>query len=475
MKKFLCAVLGLSFLPALAQTTYLKHNIDLLALIKPDTSVLNTPVGNRYSGCWGWYQASKNREYAISGGSSGTFFIDVTVPTNPVVVDVVPGKKGATWREMKTYQNYCYIVSDDPAPNMFQIVDMKYLPDSVHVVHSGTKYFEKGHTIWIDNNRMYIGATSYTAGSSAMTVWSLDNPEQPLLLRRVEQDIAPPILSYVHDMFVRNDTVFASCAFQGLHVLKFENADSTFTHLGSYVGYPGFGYNHSSSWTQNGKYLVFCDEVPTAVPIHLVDVQNLGNIQPLKTFKPSPVSTPHNPYVLGNQFVVVSCYQDGLQIFDISNPAEVNHVGYFDTYPQGGVNTGEYPGNAYSGNWGAYPYLPSGIIIANDMQNGVFILDATAAFTTTVKNPVGVEDKETPGVNLIVFPNPASDRAGVHFNSKDKCVLKVSNMLGQTVFIKEYEAGISEHLDLRPFPSGCYNVCVTQADQVQNLKLIVQH
>ena len=38
------------------------------------------------------------------------------------------------------------------------------------------------------------------------------------------------------------------------------------------------------------------------------------------------------------------------------------------THPQGGGNVGNYFGNDYRGNWGAYPYLPSGIIIAQDMQ-----------------------------------------------------------------------------------------------------------
>ena len=88
---------------------------------------------------------------------------------------------------MKTYQNYCYIVTDDAQPNKFTIVDMKYLPDSVLIVHYGNTYFERGHTIWIEKNRMYIGATTYSSGSSCMTVWSLATPTAPLLLRRAEQ------------------------------------------------------------------------------------------------------------------------------------------------------------------------------------------------------------------------------------------------------------------------------------------------
>src|SRR5690242_16329290 len=130
MKKILFLVFLTQVL--LAQTpAYQHYNIDLLAVISPNHDTLKKPGENQYSGCWGWYQASKNKEYAISGTSNGTYFIDVTIPTTPSVCAFVPGKPNGTWREMKTYKNYCYIVSDDAQPNKFTIVDMQYLPDSV--------------------------------------------------------------------------------------------------------------------------------------------------------------------------------------------------------------------------------------------------------------------------------------------------------------------------------------------------------
>src|SRR5688572_1859776 len=90
---------------------YNSYNIQLISKIKPDTA--NPKSGNHYSGCWGWYQANKNKEYVISGGRNGTWFIDVSNPNTPTVSAYVPGaSKNCTWRELKTYQNYCYIVSD---------------------------------------------------------------------------------------------------------------------------------------------------------------------------------------------------------------------------------------------------------------------------------------------------------------------------------------------------------------------------
>lgn len=476
MKNLLLTVFFLVTLSAQAQL-FSKLNISLLSLTDPDTSATVSPVGNRYSGCWGWYQSAKNKEYAISGGKDGTYFIDVTNPVNPVVCDFVEGKKGCTWREMKTYQHYCYIVSDDPIPNKFQIVDMQYLPDSVHVIHSGTNYFERGHTIWIDQDKMYIGMTTFQTGSSPMSIFSLATPTAPVLIKRLESDVPSTVINQVHDMYVRNDTIYASAGWQGLFVFKHDVANDTLIPLGGYSGYNNSGYNHSSSLTKNGKYLVFCDEVPSSLPMHVIDVENLGNMQPLSSFYPAPQATPHNPYVIGNNFAVVSCYQDGLFIYDISVPGTVLLAGFFDTYPQGGVNTGVYPGGAYAGNWGAYPYLPSGKIVANDMQNGVFMLDASKAYTTNVKSPVaqvGLTTHNQNQPNLIFYPNPASNRVSVHVSGEQEFDLELKNLLGQTIFSL---TRVIEHqsIDVSAYPAGTYLLQVKQGGMQTTRKLIIHH
>jgi choice-of-anchor B domain-containing protein len=218
MKKIF-TLTAILFATALSAQTYPALNIELLANIAPNTSTLTSPVGNKYSGCWGWYQKDKKKEYAISCADNGTYFIDVTAPSNPTVSAFVPGRQGSTWREAKTYKNYCYITCDDNTPNRFQIIDMQYLPDSVKVIHDGNAYFERGHTIWIDTvmARMYIGGTLYNNNTSTpMSIWSLSTPTAPVLLKNLHEDIQGSVINYVHDMYVRNDTIYASATYQGL-------------------------------------------------------------------------------------------------------------------------------------------------------------------------------------------------------------------------------------------------------------------
>jgi choice-of-anchor B domain-containing protein len=360
--------------------TYSALNFTLISNIDPEPNVNSS--GNKYSGCWGWHQLNKQKEYAIAGSQSGTYWIDVTNPVTPIVSDYEAGQvSDATWREIKTYQNYCYVISDDGGANSLQIFDMQYLPDSVHKVYDSDALFKRGHTLWVDGTKLYVAGITYSNNTfSSMNVYSLANPSNPTLLRQLNQDY--PFINYVHDMFVRNDTVYASCAYQGLYVFNFDAINNTFTQLGSLSSYPFSGYNHSSALTPNGQTLIFADEVPTSLPIKVADVSNLSNMQVLATTNQFSLTTPHNPFVVNNQYCFVSSYAEGIQLYDISNPSAPFLAGYFDTYPQGGGNINDWSAGNYNGNWGAYPYFPSKNIFALDMENGIFILK-----TSLYENP----------------------------------------------------------------------------------------
>lgn len=351
---------------------YSALNFTMVSHIDPEPNP--NPSGDKYSACWGWYQASLNKEYAIACSQSGTYWIDVSNPATPTVSCYRLGAHtGATWREVKTYQNFCYVASDDGGTNRFQIFDMQYLPDSVHKVYDSQALFKRGHTLYVDSNKLYVASVTYSNNSfSSMNVYSLANPQNPVLIRRLDQDY--PAINHVHDMYVRNDTVYASCGYDKLNIFRL-TAANTFTMISNLVTYPFSGYNHSSALTPNGHTLVFLDEVPNSLPVKVADVTNLQNIQVLATINQYPNTTPHNPFIVNNQYCFVSAYQDGLQLFDISNPSSPFLAGFFDTYPQSGGNNNTWPsGGGYEGQWGAYPFFPSKNIFALDQSNGVFML-----------------------------------------------------------------------------------------------------
>lgn len=478
MKKILpLLILILTSYYNLFSQTYPSLNINLLAHINPETD--NTgPDGRKYSGCWGWYQAAKNKEYAIVGTSKQTYFIDVSNPANPVLVDSVRAlHTGCTWREIKTYQNYCYMVSDVCQPNGLQIVDMQYLPDSVHIVHNDSTIFKTCHTIFVDKDKLYCGSVKNSqamgSGYSTMRVYSLATPSVPVLVRSLEQDVSTTVIDVVHDMFVRNDTIYASCGYKGLQVFKL-TASNTFSLMQSFTGYQFSGYNHSSWQTDDRKTMVFADEVGPHLPAKVIDVSSLNNITLVDTIRSSYTATAHNPYIIGNRWCWMSSYQDGLYLYDISTPSTTTIYGYFDTQPQTGTNN-------YSGNWGAYPFLPSKIIIACDMQNGIFILEGDNTYKNSVGITTGLKELEAQSIlsEFSVFPNPATNQLNCIIANQynTNLQLSITDMFGKTmmkVTLNIDRLLYKTNINTSDLSTGCYFVTIKGDNIYETKKIIIQ-
>lgn len=316
-----------------------------------------------YNEVWGW-EDGNGREYAIMGSMQWTYFIEVTNPSAPVVRDSVQGTHGqCIHRDFKTYGQYCYGVADE-GNSTLQIMDMSYLPDSVHVVYNSDNFFKRAHNIFIDTTagRLYAVGTN-TQNGGAIILNLAANPANPPLLASVNLN------SYTHDLYVRNDTAYMNNGYDGLRIVDFTVPTSPVL-IGSLPSYPQQGYNHSSWLTEDGDYLAMCDETRNKSS-KMVDVRNLGNIGITSMFRsallyPDTTSIPHNPLIAGN-YLCISHYHDGVQIWDISNPAAPLHVAGYDTYP---LNT-TY--NDWYGAWGVYPFLPSGTVLASDVLNGLFV------------------------------------------------------------------------------------------------------
>jgi hypothetical protein len=77
----------------------------------------------------------------------------------------------------------------------------------------------------------------------------------------------------------------------------------------------------------------------------------------------------HNTYFLNN-YAVNSYYTYGVSIFDVTRKNNLVEVGNFDTSPG-------FSGDGFNGAWGVWCYLPSGNIIASDIETGLWVLKPT--------------------------------------------------------------------------------------------------
>lgn len=155
--------------------------------------------------------------------------------------------------------------------------------------------------------------------------------------------------------------------------------------------YPTLGYNHQGWLTDDRRYVIFNDEIDeyqgsvSRTTTYVVDVQNLLNPTIVATFShPTGCWIDHDEHVKGNR-VYQAQYTAGVRVLDVADPLNPSEIAYFDTHPEG--NTQDF-----QGVWGIFPFFPMRIVIASDIERGLFVLcdrrDKPLAGFTVNANPI---------------------------------------------------------------------------------------
>ncbi len=354
---------------------------------------------------WGYVDEDTDTEYAIVGCQYGISVVNLQDPSAPVEVGYVPGPS-TVWRDMKVWNNYAYCVDDEAGQGLI-IIDLNAVPDTItYQVWQGDEEtgvnFSTAHNIFIDENGIaYIVGANWGIGGALMLDLNGD-PWNPTLVGQYSEH-------YVHDAYVRGDTLWAAEINDGLLTVIDVSDKSDPIVLGSTATPNDFAHN---CWlTDDGKTIYTTDEVNGAY-LTAYDVSDVTDIVEVDRIQSSPGNNvcPHNTYVNGD-YLVTAYYRDGLTIHDISQPDNMIQVGNFDTSPLSGAGL--------DGAWGAYCYFPSGRVIVSDMQEGLFIFDVDyqqAAYLTVnvsafvLDFPIANASVELLGTGL----NGFTDFEGVH-------------------------------------------------------------
>ena len=331
-----------------------------------------------YSNIWG-YTDGVGREYALVGVDAGLSIVDITDPATPVEVDLIPGPTavGTIWREIKTYSSYAYVVSEHTSPTNLsglQIIDLSPLPDSASLVNvylwpGVTGSTARAHSVTVDGQGyLYIQGGTATLGAGGnqggIRILDLSDPVNPTPV-----GVFTP--RYVHDTFVRDNLLFASDIFDGGHVDILDISDRANPDLVYSLIYPD-GFCHNSGTTDDGNYLITTDELP-GLTVKVWDIQvlwdsdttNNDQINLVAEYIGNPAQIAHNVHVSGS-YAYLSHYVEGVKVLDIADPTDPVEVGYYDTYPQAG--------SGFNGDWGVFPYFPSGTFVVSDIQTGLYVL-----------------------------------------------------------------------------------------------------
>lgn len=329
---------------------------------------------------WGWKDLETGKEYAIVGTTTGTAFIDISIPTDPVVIGKLPtATEDSPWRDIKIYGNHAFIVSEAEDHGM-QVFDLSRLREVLNTpktfdadaLYSG---FGNAHNIVINENSGFayvVGSDTFEGGPHFVNI---GDPKNPVAAGGYAEE------GYTHDAQVVNYTgpdtdysgreLFIGSNHHGAVIV--DVTDKAAPQFISEIKYEDFGFPHQGWFSEDQKYFFMGDELDEllfglktrTVVLDLTDLDDPA--VHLEYFGPSN-AIDHNGYVHNDQYYLAN-YTAGLRIIDVANimQGSMEETGFFDTYPLN--NEPEF-----KGVWSVYPYLESGNIIISDITGGLFIV-----------------------------------------------------------------------------------------------------
>jgi choice-of-anchor B domain-containing protein len=370
---------------------YPCNNVDLMAFMP-----IATIGGGGGSDIWGWTDPVTGHEWAILGRSNGTSFVDITDPANPVyVANLLTHTGSSSWREIKTYGDYVYIVSDVNGAHGLQIFDLKRLrtiatpPVTFTSAQADGHYsgFGRCHDVAVDTDSGFLYCVGTDTFSGGLHILDLANPTNPTFAGSFAAN------GYIHDTqcvvyqgpdvahqgkqicFAANSTTSGGDGPDRLAIIDVTNKSAP--AVIAQPTYAGSAFIHQGWLTEDHRYFLVDDELDEQgfghnTKTYMWDLTDL-DAPSLIGFHLGPTTAiDHNQFIKGH-YSYQANYTAGLRVLDVADVAAgtLTEKAFFDVFP---ANNNP----SFNGSWGVYPFFESGTVIVSGMSGaqtaGLFVL-----------------------------------------------------------------------------------------------------
>jgi choice-of-anchor B domain-containing protein len=398
--------------------SYPCRDIDLMAFL-PHGEI----GGGSGNDIWGWTDPLTGREYVLVGRSSGTAFVDVSNPREPVYVGNLPtGTVNSTWRGIKVFADHAFIVSE-AANHGMQVFDLTQLrgvtaPPVTFTETAHYAGFGSTHTLAMNSRTGFayaVGTRTCEAGLHAVDV---RRPTAPRAAGCFSLD------GYTHEtqcvIYSGPDSVYRDreiCFNSNEDTLTIVDASDKLEQVQlSRTGYGGSAYTHQGWLTEDQRFFLVNDEGDEVAFKHptrtwIWDVSDLDAPVLASRYDGPTPSIDHNLYIRGN-LVYESNYRSGLRVIDASEVARgvLSEVGFFDIYPSDDIP-------AYNGAWSVYPFFASGSVAVNGIEQGLFVVrprvtprGAPTGLVVSITGPGNVAAIDTDWSFVVMVDNHGPER-----------------------------------------------------------------
>ncbi len=393
------------------------------------TLLSNLAFGVFVNDITGFYQ--DDREFAVVGLNDGSAFVDVTDPVNPVEIKRIPGNK-SSWRDLKYWDRHVYVGTE--AAMGVQVISVDD-PDNPTLINS-IRDFDSSHNLYVADGYLYAVGTGGGQQRHDLWIYDLADPAKPKLVGTWDWD-------YLHDIHVYKDKLYGMGISSGfIYIVDVSNKSNPRTLVSKFIGITP----HDAAVTEDEKFLLVADE-GLGGHLRIFNIEDYNNIEQVGSFQVNELHSIHNIYII-DDVCFASYYADGTRIINIRDRANPTEIGYYRTSDVEGL---------YVGNWGTYPFLPSGNIISSDMETGLYVFSASTVLA--IEGTGEILKSFTLKQN---YPNPFNPITTIEFilpDAKD-VNLAVYNILGErmeTILNQAMPAGTyTLKWDGSGFPSGVY-------------------
>jgi choice-of-anchor B domain-containing protein len=354
------------------------NNYDLLTYINLEDL---GGTGSRGNDSWGWADSETQKEYALMCINKGVAFIDITDPANPIRVGFLPTATAInSWRDVKTYRNYAFVVSE-AADHGMQVFDLTRLrsvtnPPEDFTADATFTGFGSAHNIVINESKGYaypVGTTrsgTYRGGPLFINIQDPLNPIDEGGFSGYSHDAQVITYNGPDSDHTGKEILIGS---NENEVVIVDISDKSNPIQISTISYSNVGYTHQGWFTEDQRYFILGDEIDEQrfggnTRSIVFDFNDLDNPIFHMDYLGPTLAIDHNGYIKGDTYFQAN-YTSGVRMIDISNinGKNFNEIGFFDTHPES--NTANF-----QGAWNVYPYLPSGNIIISDINRGLFVI-----------------------------------------------------------------------------------------------------
>lgn len=426
---------------------------------------------------------TEDRPYLyIANKEAGLTIYDITSISAPINVATVPIDQYLDMHVMSLTQsgNYLYlatgntwatdssgvVIVDVQNPTLPVVTDFYFLPNSTH----------GAGIVRVEGNYAFLGAMQ--DGLITLDVTDKNNIQ---FVSQFVPDINYPInnpsnvdLYNLRGMEVRNDTVYACFDGGGIRIIDVTNKAMP-VQIGQYCNPVMYTpMDHPKAYNNivlrgSLAYLAvdYCG-------LEIVDVSDPANIELIGWWNPygcptnnwftSPVHS--NEIVLDEncEAVFLSTGKSEMMVVDVSNPAMPDSI---DSYGDVTNTLGTWGINRFQDQvYLSYVCVPFGIPFYSNWT-GVKILSYTNC--TNNFNEIGTEE-------FTVFPNPANEVLTIAFESlENKNVdLELSSPTGQIVRKEYHHSNQNCTISVQDLPAGIYFLSIDLEDNRKTVKIVIE-